>query len=194
MTCIKKICIKLNEKRKHKNITFNINEINFISKIKKILKIMIIIISLILTIIFVRFCYCNFKIYKLNKKIKDDTFKTLNCFYYNLDEILQNTKKINSVSLTLSQTININQILKFSANAINNNIILNKNGILTEDGYIGIYIYIYDNFSIKKCLNKIIPLNYFFKNNEGKLEENIFNINNYSIELINNLQNIFYNQ
>lgn len=195
MTKIKnKIYIKL-KKKKHNKKNISIEKENiFIIKIKKILKIMIIIISLFLTIIFIRYCYCNYKIYKLNKKINCSTLKTLNCFYSNLESTLENIIKNNNVNIPLSQITNINQILKFTADAINSNIILNENGIITEDGYLGIYNYIYENLSIKKCIYKKIPINNFFINNEGKLVEKKFSINDYSLELMNNITQYFYNQ
>lgn len=198
MTKINKIYIKIKKKKSSKksnkkNVS-NKKENIFIKKIKKILKIMIIIVSLFLTIIFMRYCYCNYKIYKLNKKISEITSETLNYFYLNLEEILENTKKINKTNLLPSQITNINQILKLTAEAINKNIILNKNGIITDDGYLGIYNYTYENLGLKKYIYKKIPINYFFNNNDGNLIEKKFNINNYSIELINNIIQYFYNQ
>lgn len=183
-----KIYIKLNIKN-----VLDEKENILIIKIKKMLKIMIIIISLFLTIIFIRYCYCNYKIYKLNKKIRETTTKTLNCFCSNLKEILENTKKINKINISPLQMTNINQILKLTAKAINKNIISNKNGIITEDGYLGIYKYIYENLGLKKCIYKKIPIDYFFDKNEGDLVEKKFNINDYSFELINYIIKYFHN-
>lgn len=197
MICVKNINIKLKLKKKKPNngdvkLSFLYDNDNiFIKKIKKMIKIMMIIISFILIIIFMRYCYCNYKIYKLNKKIKNDIFETLNLFNYNLESILWDTKKINSINLTPSQIMNMEHILKLSAESINFNIISNNNGIVTEDGYIGIYNYIYENFGIKKCINKKIPINYFFSKNGEKLVEKKFDINYYSFELIKNICEIF---
>lgn len=197
MCCTKKIYIKIKKQKKNnickeKDIK-NINEKIYFKKIKAILEILIGLTLFCLMISISIYTYYNIKAHILNKKIDKETSKTINLFYENLKEFLLNTKKLNNTNISLSQSINLNEILKLSAYAINENILSSNNGEIFEDKYLGIYKYYCDNLKLKKNIGKKILINDFFEINENKLVGKKFNIKHYSFEIINNIYNtIFY--
>ncbi len=128
----------------------------------------------------------------MNINIDKETSETIILLNENLKKIISDTKKINNTNLSLSQTINLNEILKFSANAINENILLKNNGTIVEDKYLGIYRYCCENFKLKKYIVKKIQINNLFTINENKLSEKKFNIKDYSFNIMNNIYNTLF--
>jgi len=162
---------------------------NIISKFKKIFKLLIFILSFLLIVYFLRYCYCEIKVYRLNKTLNKDVDIILNNLKFNLKSMISDTVKIDNNKLLLSQTLNINEILKISADKINRNIIDKDNGIIIDDEYLGIYKYYNKHNSIKKILNKRICLKNFFINKKDRLKEKKYNTDESSINFIDKLYN-----
>lgn len=177
-----------------KNDTISIpkNE-NTISRFKKILKLSIFILSFSLIVYFLRYCYCEIKIYKLNKALNKEVDNVLNNLKLNLKSMISDTVKLDNNNLLLSQTLNINEILRISADKINTNIIDKDNGIIIDDEYLGIYKYYNKHNSIKKILNKRIYLKNFFINIKDRLKEKKYNTDETSIHFIDNIYNFIKN-
>ena len=165
----------------------------FISKLKKILKFLIIILTLYLIVFFIFYCYREIKIYKLNKILNNDVSNVFNSLELNLKSIASVAIKLNQYNLSLAQTLNINEILKISANKINTNIIDKNNGVIIDDEYLGIYKYYNEHNQIKKKLNKKINVKNFFINVKEKFIEKKYGINELSINLINNIYDLIKN-
>lgn len=215
----KKICKKMRKKMNKKmnkniiNVNVNINKSdstdsnihlkndtisipkneNTISRFKKILKLSIFILSFSLIVYFLRYCYCEIKIYKLNKALNKEVDNVLNNLKLNLKSMISDTVKLDNNNLLLSQTLNINEILRISADKINTNIIDKDNGIIIDDEYLGIYKYYNKHNSIKKILNKRIYLKNFFINIKDRLKEKKYNTDETSIHFIDNIYNFIKN-
>ncbi len=158
-----------------------------------VLKILIGLTIFILSILLSKYIYYNIKAFKLNKNIEKETFDTLRLFYENLKKVILDVKKLNNSNLSLSQTINLNNILKYSANTINDNILMKNNGTIVEDKYLGIYKYSCENLKLKKNIGKKIIINNLFCVGENRLLTNKkFTIKDYSFELMNNIYNTLF--
>ncbi len=197
MTCTKKIYIKIKKKKnniqKKEKLKENKNEKQHITKFKLVLKILIGLTIFILSILLSKYIYYNIKAFKLNKNIEKETFDTLRLFYENLKKVILDVKKLNNSNLSLSQTINLNNILKYSANTINDNILMKNNGTIVEDKYLGIYKYSCENLKLKKNIGKKIIINNLFCVGENRLLTNKkFTIKDYSFELMNNIYNTLF--
>lgn len=183
------------EKLCSKNLKTKIVETDniFISRLKKILKFLIIILSLYLIVFFIFYCYREIKIYKLNKILNNDVSNVFSSLELNLKSIATDAIKLNQHNLSLAQTLNINEILKISANKINTDIIDKDNGFIIDDEYLGIYKYYNEYNRIEKKLNKKINIKNFFINVKEKLIEKKYSINELSINLINNIYDLIKN-
>lgn len=162
-----------------------------ILKIQKILKILIVLICLLLIISIAKIFYYNIQAHIINLKVSAEVQDVMKPFYHNLKHILFDIKKLNNSQLSSSQALNINQILKITANDINDNIIDKNNGIIMDGCYLGIYKYYHSKSQIKKYIYKKIPFDGFFNKNLNKFVENKLDTNNYSISIIKNIYNLF---
>lgn len=177
---------------KNNTISISKNE-NTISRFQKILKLSILILSFLLIVYFLKYCYCEIKIYKLNKVLNKEVDDVLNNLKFNLKSMISDTVKLDNNNLLLSQILNINEILRISADKINTNIIDKDNGIIIDDEYLGIYKYYNKHNSIKKMLNKRIYLKNFFINIKNRLKEKKYNTDVSSINFIDNIYNFIKN-
>lgn len=194
MACTKKIYIKIknNNKQKKEKLKENNNVNQYITKFQLILKILIGLTAFILSMLLSKYIYLNIKALKLNKNIEKETSNTLRLFDENLKKIMLDIKKINNSNLSLSQTINLNEILKYSADTINENILIKNNGTIVENKYLGIYKYSCENLKLKKSIGKKIIINNLFCINDNMLGEKKFSIKDYSFELMNNIFNTLF--
>ena len=132
--------MKLKYINKNNLINYKIDKIK---KRKKRIKIIILLIGIIFFIIilfyyiyslkYTKMLFYNIQVNFLNNKINDNVKCILNNYLINLKNILNNLKISNNNNLSLSQTININKILKITAKIINENIIDKKDGIIIDN-------------------------------------------------------------
>lgn len=189
------INIYLKKKKKKNNYNNNANNKNvsvvnknaFIYKIKKILKIFIILLFLLYLTLVIRTIYCKIKANKLNRMLDDEVNDIFNNLIFNLKSLISDTIKINSNKLSLSQTLNINEILKKCADKINKNIIDKDNGIMIDDENIGIYKNYCKNYKVIKNIGKKINIKNFFINIENRLAEKKYTVEYNSIDFIKNI-------
>lgn len=211
----KKIRKKINNKKKKKNIikvNINVNKYNridndihfknnimrtlktkYIYALKKMLKLLIFILSFILVVHFFKYCYCEIEIYRLNKILNREVNNVLNNIKSNLKSVIYDTVKLNNVNLSSAQTLNLNEILKISADKINTNIIDKDNGIIIDDEHLGIYKYYNKQNNVKKKINKRINFLNFFINEKNRLDNKKFNTDDSSIYLIDSIYNFIKN-